>query len=980
MMSAMLEVLRLAAVPEGLRWLVDATLKVTVLLATAGIATLASRRASATTRHLVWSLAVLGALALPLFSLALPSWQLRILPHRAPTPQVEVAVEAPVVRPVLPHVLLQSRRAPVLAALAEPVTVSVASVAPVSFVAPKPVELVRTSRSVTGWQVLGGLWLAGALLSLAWVLVGALGVRWLARQARPVTDPAWRWYVDHLARRLGISRPVSLLESDRVSMPLTFGIRRPVVLVPSASSEWSSERRELVLLHELAHIRRLDALTQLAAQLTCAVYWFHPLAWIASRRMRALREYACDDHVLNAGIRASEYASEMLDMVRALGRKEQLAWATLGMARKSQLHGRLTAILDPCLHRAGLGRGRAGIVGFAALAIILPLAAVQPTAAAAPAQSTRGGPLPRLSQSESERRRTVESPTPATEASAPAASVAPAPAAEAAPSAPAAPAAPAARSAPAFPPFPPVPPVPPVPAVRPFPPVPPTPPAPPVLAQATTDGLACLADGKSRRNSMSRSDSGAPSLKAMLEGERCRVDFRVEGEITLTPDGNDVQSLSPNGLFVASQRGPDRNVKFEIRADRDGRLTRTWKVEREDRFLDADAQRWLAAALHELNRYAHLSTGGNAPVVAQVDRADARAYEQRVDQVKAEEAQARSAIEQAARESRSDHDLAEQLISIVSNNRLSGEVSRKAYVDAANRIGSDHDRSNVLRALIKGAPISAETGRQILESASVIGSDHELGRVLALLRAMNESDLLRGPLGQQYLGVTGKLGSDHERGRALRGLLDLGELPRDLKLAVLGTAGAIGSDHELAQVMRKFADEQKMDDELRAEYTKLAQKIGSEHERRRVLGALSDDRSASRDAEDRDEDGKDESDRDDGGRDEGWRADLRRVTEEARREAEQAMREAEAARREAERDEQQQLVEERQQRAEELRQRAEERRERARERAERQREKMARMLERAREATRNLQLRIGEDEADAPPFDFEFDFDRGNGN
>jgi len=95
MMSSLLEALRLGAVPEGMRWLVDATLKVTVLLAAAGVATLVGRRSSATTRHLAWSLAVLGSLALPLFSLVLPSWQLRILPRRAAKPRVEVALEAP---------------------------------------------------------------------------------------------------------------------------------------------------------------------------------------------------------------------------------------------------------------------------------------------------------------------------------------------------------------------------------------------------------------------------------------------------------------------------------------------------------------------------------------------------------------------------------------------------------------------------------------------------------------------------------------------------------------------------------------------------------------------------------------------------------------------------------------------------------------------------------------------------------------------
>src|SRR5262249_33106515 len=124
-----------------------------------------------------------------------------------------------------------------------------------------------------------------------------------------------------------------------------------------------------------------DCLTHLVAQLACAAYWFNPLAWIAARRLRTERERACDDLVLASGTRGSDYADQLLDIARVMraGRfPAVLAGATLAMAHRSQLEGRLMAILDPSIPRRGLTRARAlaAVAMFALL--IVPVAAVQP--------------------------------------------------------------------------------------------------------------------------------------------------------------------------------------------------------------------------------------------------------------------------------------------------------------------------------------------------------------------------------------------------------------------------------------------------------------------------------------------------------------------------------------------------------------------------------------------------------------------------
>src|SRR5439155_1479877 len=154
------------------------------------------------------------------------------------------------------------------------------------------------------------------------------------------------------SRQYGIERPVVLLENAETDVPVTWGIVYPVILLPSTAAQWDEEQRIAVLTHELAHVKRFDALTQLVAQLALALLWFHPLVWMAVRRMRLEREHACDDFVLVAGARPSRYADDLLGLARRLTRPTAPAAAALAMARRSELEGRLLAILDPATKRS----------------------------------------------------------------------------------------------------------------------------------------------------------------------------------------------------------------------------------------------------------------------------------------------------------------------------------------------------------------------------------------------------------------------------------------------------------------------------------------------------------------------------------------------------------------------------------------------------------------------------------------------------
>jgi HEAT repeat protein len=164
---------------------------------------------------------------------------------------------------------------------------------------------------------------------------------------------------------------------------------RSAVLLPSDADDWSDERRQVVLLHELAHVKRRDCLTQMLAQVACAIYWFNPLIWAAARQLRMERERACDDQVLDAGTKASDYADHLLDIARSFRSAGCSSLAAVAIARRSQLEGRLLAILDPSLSRRGLNRIASMTVGLIVMLVVLPLAAIRPSAQAQAKASPR---------------------------------------------------------------------------------------------------------------------------------------------------------------------------------------------------------------------------------------------------------------------------------------------------------------------------------------------------------------------------------------------------------------------------------------------------------------------------------------------------------------------------------------------------------------------------------------------------------------
>jgi beta-lactamase regulating signal transducer with metallopeptidase domain len=362
--------------PSDASWVavaLDAVWKSLILLISAGIIVMALRRSSAATRHLVWGLAMAGTLVLPLLRVAIPSWSLAILPAASVATKDASGT-------VSPHAFIfdgpSGQRSLYEEAddMARPDRDLVTHSASVAATDTPPIKVTK-AWPLPAWAL--GIWLAGAAIVLGGPLLGRLFLLGQVRGAVPIDQGEWAELARTESQQLGLKRPVKLLRSDHLLMPMTWGWFRPVVLVPAHADDWPHARRRDVLLHELAHVRRFDCLTQSIAQLACSAYWFNPLAWLAARRMRIERERACDDIVLLAGSPASDYAAHLLAIARELKRDRLTALTAVAMAQPGSLEGRLVAILDRKRCRASVGYRSAALVTAALFSGLIPLAAVR---------------------------------------------------------------------------------------------------------------------------------------------------------------------------------------------------------------------------------------------------------------------------------------------------------------------------------------------------------------------------------------------------------------------------------------------------------------------------------------------------------------------------------------------------------------------------------------------------------------------------
>lgn len=355
--------------PESLVvWLI----RVTVLSGLACAYLALARNARPAMRHAVAVGGLVAIALLPLASGLLPSLSIPVLPGvttatspgtRGTASATRFAIDAPADATPAP-VELQNTSS------VEP-SVSTRRIAP----------LIAAFRSVfTRTRIALLAWLMMAVALLLRIGIAAVGAQRLARRAWPTTDD--RLILEHARalRVLGMTRAVNVAVSPEIAIPAAVGVVHPRVILPSTATEWSRERLGVVLLHELAHVRRRDCLWMFVARVVSAIVWFHPLVWALSRHVRRETERACDDIVLASGVRGSDYAEHLVSIARTSMLHDPLRGSAPAFAALSTLERRVASILSAGTPRSAMSRRALASLACASLVLFVAIAVAHPTA------------------------------------------------------------------------------------------------------------------------------------------------------------------------------------------------------------------------------------------------------------------------------------------------------------------------------------------------------------------------------------------------------------------------------------------------------------------------------------------------------------------------------------------------------------------------------------------------------------------------
>ena len=286
-------------------------------------------RLSAAYQHLAWVFAFSVLLLLPLLRHALPVWQLAV-----PVAELDAL---PVVH--------------------------------------RSVGAMGSDLSARAGEFVLWLWAIGTAVLLARLAWGLVHITRFFGSARALRDTRCVDLLDDLRRELGIRSPVDLRIAVRPGAPAAWGLPRAVIVLPESSLAWSEARLRMVMLHELAHIRRADTLARVLAEVVVALHWFNPLAWAGARRLRQASEQACDEVVLHAGVAPLEYARELADLVRT-GVHTSLA-AMPALASGPPIERRIQAILDQTGKRRSQLRWPQCAIAITLVGIVFPAATLK---------------------------------------------------------------------------------------------------------------------------------------------------------------------------------------------------------------------------------------------------------------------------------------------------------------------------------------------------------------------------------------------------------------------------------------------------------------------------------------------------------------------------------------------------------------------------------------------------------------------------
>lgn len=371
-------------------------------------------------------------------------------------------------------------------------------------------------------------------------------------------------------------------------------------------------------------------------------------------------------------------------------------------------------------------------------------------------------------------------------------------------------------------------------------------------SQSAAQAQSCASAGDWRRV-MNHADDDRAKLEWSRPG--CRIRMEIEGDVRFADDLRTVAEISRGGRLWIREDGR-RERELELRPGREAAVVASWKVDGERRNPDAETSAWLEEMLTLVvrgtsygmeQRVAQLMRqGGHDAVLDELPRVQGDHLQRRyltelMEQSSLNAAALRSVLQTAAREIRSDHELAKLVMHVIEVG-AADVATVVVAAEASREIASDHEQGRTLRALLARGPQSPRALTAVLVAAPLIASDHELGQVLAQIPA---SALADAGVRQAFFAAAATIASDHEHARML-GRIAGAPLDEAGLRVVLQSARTIESDHELASLLLTIARERELEGSLREEFLRTAETIQSEHEYGRVASALLRRGSASR--------------------------------------------------------------------------------------------------------------------------------------
>jgi len=327
-------------------WALAASWQLALLVALVALAAFASRRLSARFRYLLWMLVLIKALTPPSFGTAwsIGNWAGPDLWHKT-RGQVMSAFAAP--QPST-AVTAQSPPPAAVALAARPIGPGEEPIVAVESKVPDAPILARAA-TLSASALALAVWLSGFTLLALFIVLRTWRLSRALTRVSEVDEGPLRVTLERLALRLGRSDPPALLLTDTVSSPFLFGLCRPCIVLPASLPEnLSPEQLEDVLLHELTHWRRRDLPAAWLQIFVQALFWFHPLVWLAGAQMRHERECACDEEALQSGCsQARRYGESLLRVLLAARGRSAAALGFLGIfERNTRLQRRLEEIMS----------------------------------------------------------------------------------------------------------------------------------------------------------------------------------------------------------------------------------------------------------------------------------------------------------------------------------------------------------------------------------------------------------------------------------------------------------------------------------------------------------------------------------------------------------------------------------------------------------------------------------------------------------